>query len=182
MININQPHNKSDHTPLLNRSLDLGYHPQQPLMTDPPSVRTKLTPERAKDLVIKIHAGQTDKAGAPYFQHLETVASKLADQGESEDVIIVGWLHDSIEDTNITVGEIRDLFGDEVSTAVDAITKRKGEPYQDYLIRVKSNKIARVVKLADLSHNMDLSRLTQITDKDLKRLEKYQRAKEFLLS
>ena len=137
--------------------------------------------QQAKDLAFKIHAGQTDKAGAPYTVHLETVASKLTEQGENEDVIVVGWLHDSVEDTNITVGEIRELFGDEVSTAVDAITKRKNEPYQDYLQRVKFNEIARKVKLADLAHNMDLSRLDNITDKDLKRLEKYRRAKEFLL-
>lgn len=138
--------------------------------------------QQAKELAFKIHANQTDKAGAPYTLHLETVASKLTEQGENEDVIVVGWLHDSVEDTDITIGEIRDLFGDDISTAVDAITKRKNEPYQDYLQRVKSNEIARKVKLADLAHNMDLSRLGNITDKDLKRLEKYKQAKAFLLS
>ena len=138
--------------------------------------------QQAKELAFKIHANQTDKAGAPYTLHLETVASKLTEQGENEDVIVVGWLHDSVEDTDITVGEIRDLFGDDISTAVDAITKRKNEPYQDYLQRVKTNEIARIVKLADLAHNMDLSRLCNITDKDLKRLEKYKQAKAFLLS
>lgn len=138
--------------------------------------------QQAKELAFKIHANQTDKAGAPYTLHLETVASKLTEQGENEDVIVVGWLHDSVEDTDITIGEIRDLFGDDISTAVDAITKRKNEPYQDYLQRVKTNEIARIVKLADLAHNMDLSRLCNITDKDLKRLEKYKQAKAFLLS
>ena len=138
--------------------------------------------QQAKELAFKIHANQTDKAGAPYTLHLETVASKLTEQGENKDVIVVGWLHDSVEDTDITVGEIRDLFGDDISTAVDAITKRKNEPYQDYLQRVKTNEIARIVKLADLAHNMDLSRLCNITDKDLKRLEKYKQAKAFLLS
>ena len=137
--------------------------------------------QQAKELAFKIHANQTDKAGAPYVRHLEAVASKLAEQGENEDVIIVGWLHDSVEDTNIKLDEIQHLFGDVISTAVDAITKRKNEHYDDYLARVKSNPIARLVKLADLSHNMDLSRLNKITEKDLMRLEKYKQAKAFLL-
>lgn len=138
--------------------------------------------QQAKELAFKIHANQTDKAGAPYIHHLEAVASKLTEQGEDEDVIIVGWLHDSVEDTNITLDEIQHLFGDVVSTAVDAITKRKNEHYDDYLARVKSNPVARLVKLADLSHNMDLSRLAKITEKDLMRVEKYKHAKAFLLS
>ena len=137
--------------------------------------------QQAKELAFKIHANQTDKAGAPYIHHLKAVTSKLEEQDENEDVIIVGWLHDSVEDTNITLDEIQHLFGDVVSTAVDAITKRKNEPYYDYLLRVKSNPIARLVKLADLSHNMDLSRLNKITEKDLMRLEKYKQAKAFLL-
>lgn len=138
--------------------------------------------QQAKELAFKIHANQTDKAGASYIHHLEAVASKLAEQGEDEDVIIVGWLHDSAEDTNITLDEIQHLFGDVISTAVDAITKRNNEHYVDYLARVKSNPIAQRVKLADLSHNMDLSRLAKITEKDLMRLEKYKHAKAFLLS
>lgn len=138
--------------------------------------------QQAKELAFKIHANQTDKAGAPYVHHLEAVASKLVEQGENEDVIIVGWLHDSVEDIDITLDEIQHLFGDVVSTAVDAITKRKNELYDDYLLRVKSNPIARLVKLADLSHNMDLSRLIKITEKDLMRVEKYKYAKAFLLS
>ena len=138
--------------------------------------------QQAKELAFKIHADQTDKAGTPYVHHLEAVASKLVEQGENEDVIIVGWLHDSVEDTNITLDEIQYLFGDVISTAVDAITKRKNEPYDDYLLRVKSNSIARLVKLADLSHNMDLSRLAKITEKDFMRVDKYKHAKAFLLS
>lgn len=138
--------------------------------------------QQAKELASQIHAGQKDKAGEPYIHHLKTVASKLSEEGENEDVIIVGWLHDSVEDTDITLDEIQHLFGDVISTAVDAITKRKNEHYDDYLLRVKSNPIARRVKLADLSHNMDLSRLNKITEKDLLRLEKYKHAKAFLLS
>ena len=138
--------------------------------------------QQAKELAFEIHANQTDKAGEPYIHHLKAVASKLEEQGENEDVIIVGWLHDSVEDTDITLDEIQHLFGDVVSTAVDAITKHKNEPYDDYLLRVKSNPIAQRVKLADLSHNMDLSRLAKITEKDLMRLEKYKCAKAFLLS
>lgn len=134
--------------------------------------------EQAKELARQLHAKQTDKAGKSYFHHLEAVTSALA--GCADDVIITGWLHDSVEDTAISLDEIRALFGDSVAQAVDAITKRKNEPYNEYLDRVKANPIARRVKLADLSHNMDLSRLSTITGKDLERLAKYQEAKNFL--
>ncbi len=134
--------------------------------------------EQAKELARQLHAKQTDKAGKPYFHHLEAVTNALA--GCADDVIITGWLHDSVEDTGISLDEIRALFGDSVAQAVDAITKRKDEPYSEYLNRVKVNPIACLVKLAALSHNMDLSRLYTITEKDIKRLEKYQEAKNFL--
>lgn len=134
--------------------------------------------QQAKSLAIQLHAEQTDKAGKPYAHHLKAVTDALI--GNSDEVIITGWLHDSVEDTGITLDEISSLFGESVAKAVDAITKRKGESYSEYLNRVKANSIARLVKIADLSHNMDLSRLLKITEKDLARREKYINAKEFL--
>ncbi|MBN6711127.1 HD domain-containing protein [Haemophilus haemoglobinophilus] len=133
---------------------------------------------KAKQFAYKAHANQFDKAGQPYINHLQFVANLVADQ--SDEVIATAWLHDSVEDTETSLGDISFLFGETIATAVDAITKRKSEVYQDYLLRVKSNDIARKVKIADLTHNMDLSRLPKMTEKDLARQIKYQQAKQFL--
>lgn len=99
---------------------------------------------------------------------------------ESDEVVATAWLHDSVEDTETEITDILALFGKTVADSVSSITKQQGENYQDYLVRVKSNEIARKVKIADLTHNMDLSRLSTITEKDLYRQRKYQRAKQFL--
>lgn len=134
--------------------------------------------QQAKTLAFRLHINQTDKAGKPYIQHLQAVVDNLIDP--TEEMIAVAWLHDSVEDTELGLKQIKNLFGDTILLAVDAITKRKNEPYSEYLNRVKANPIARLVKLADLTHNMDLSRLPTITSKDLERLAKYQLAKNFL--
>lgn len=121
-----------------------------------------------------------DKAGKPYIQHLQAVVDNLVDP--SDEMVAVAWLHDSVEDTEITLNDLSRYFGDTVSDAVFAITKVKEEPYDKYLSRVKANPIARLVKIADLTHNMDLSRLPVVTEKDLVRQEKYVKAKAFLES
>jgi len=75
-----------------------------------------------------------------------------------EDIRIVAILHDVVEDTEVTLDEIEDIFGAHVRYAVDAITEREGETYKDYIKRVHKNTFATVVKIADLQDNMDLSR------------------------
>lgn len=133
---------------------------------------------RAELFAKSIHANQVDKAGKPYIGHLQAVVNNLIEP--TEDMVAVAWLHDGVEDTETTFDDLVYYFGSSVAQAVDAITKRKGEPYSGYLNRVKANPIARLVKIADLSHNMDLSRLLKITEKDLERKAKYIKAKEFL--
>lgn len=123
------------------------------------------------------HEGQVDKAGRPYFEHVSYVAA----QGIGDEKI-VGALHDVVEDTTITLAFLVKIFPIHIVQAVDAITKRKGELYEDYLKRVKMNTLARQVKLYDLDHNMDLSRLAVISPADNARVFKYQQAKEFLLA
>jgi len=124
------------------------------------------------------HANQIDKAGQPYINHPIAVANKL--NGDTEK--IVALLHDVVEDSATTLEDIHKAgFGDYIVKALDCITKRKGEAYDDYLLRVKNNDIAKMVKLADLSHNMDMSRLPSVTDKDLERLKKYEYAVSVLL-
>ena len=135
---------------------------------------------KAKQFAQHIHANQQDKAGQPYINHLAFVAGLLAN--ENDDVIATAWLHDSVEDTEVSLSDISELFGSVIADSVNAITKRQGESYQDYLSRVKANDIARKVKIADLTHNMDLSRLAKVTEKDIVRQQKYQQAKLFLLT
>ena len=144
--------------------------------------------ERAVLLVKSVHYGQVDKAGVDYYNHLEFVSGKAAfimagmtdDVSEWVDASIVGLLHDIVEDTFVDIHTVRDLFGDMIADAVDCITKRRGltekwEPRDVYIDRVMSNPIARIVKLADVIHNMDLSRLPEVSEEDIKRVEKYKK-------
>lgn len=126
-----------------------------------------------------VHKGQKDKGGKDYISHPLAVAAML----DTEEEKIVALLHDTIEDGDgkiITLDGIRAKFGDVIADAVDAITHRKGEDYFDYLARVKNNPLAVTVKLADLAHNSDLSRIVNPTEHDLDRVEKYKKAIRFL--
>ncbi|AMW17147.1 HD domain-containing protein [Glaesserella parasuis] len=135
---------------------------------------------KAKLLAKQLHANQVDKAGKAYVEHLQSVADGLVQP--TDDELAVAWLHDSVEDTTISLAQIKAEFGSVIANAIGAITKRKDEPYETYLKRVKANDIARKVKIADLTHNMDLSRLAKVTEKDIARQQKYQQAKLFLLT
>ena len=135
--------------------------------------------EKAYEIAKKAHLGQIDKAGEDYIKHPEKVASFVSSDEEKA----VAYLHDVIEDTELTLEDLREYgFSEEVLKAVDVITKKKGQDYQTYLNSAKENKLARVVKLADLRHNSDLTRLINITEKDVERREKYQQAIDFLNS
>lgn len=128
---------------------------------------------KALDLAAKAHAGQTDKGGNPYLQHPIFVANQMATETE----IIVALLHDVCEDSPTTLVDLEKAgFPSEVLAAVQAITKVAGEDYSVYLDRVKANPVATKVKLADIAHNSDQSRLGTVTEKDRKRLEKYAEA------
>ena len=135
--------------------------------------------EKAYEIAKKAHLGQVDKAGEDYIKHPEKVASFVKTDEEKA----VAYLHDVIEDTELTLEDLNKYdFSKEVLEAVDIITKKRGEDYQSYLNSVKKNKLARAVKLADLRHNSDLTRLAKVTEKDIKRKEKYQKAIDFLNS
>ena len=135
--------------------------------------------EKAYEIAKKAHLGQVDKAGEDYIKHPEKVASFVKTDEEKA----VAYLHDVIEDTELTLEDLYEYdFSKEVIEAVDIITKKRGEDYQSYLNSVKKNKLARAVKLADLRHNSDLTRLIKVTEKDIKRKEKYQKAIDFLNS
>ncbi|WP_343013274.1 HD domain-containing protein [Gemella morbillorum] len=135
--------------------------------------------EKAYEIAKRAYLGQVDKAGEDYIKHPQKVASFV----KSDEEKAVAYLHDVIEDTELTLEDLHEYeFSKEVIEAVDIITKKKGEDYQSYLNSVKKNKLARAVKLADLRHNSDLTRLTKVTEKDIERKEKYQKAIDFLNS
>ena len=133
--------------------------------------------ELAKLLSQEAHKNQIDKAGIDYFAgHIQAGVNGVTTNKEK----IVAYLHDTVEDTPLTIERIKELFGEEIGEAVFAITKPKDGSlsYDDYIERVKANPLARAVKISDLKHNMDLSRLEKvgITEKDIKRAKKYQKA------
>ena len=132
---------------------------------------------RALEIARKAHIGQVDKAGAPYINHPIKVASMVDEPDEK----MVAYLHDVVEDTDVSLEDLRkEGFDETVIVAIDCITHREGEPRDEYLERVKSNRLARVVKLADLKHNSDISRIPNPTEKDYARRDRYLREIEFL--
>lgn len=135
--------------------------------------------EIALEIAGKAHAGQFDKAGRPYIEHPKQVASAFEDDKK----ITVALLHDVIEDSDFDASTLADMgIPSVVVEAVELLTKTKGEPYFDYVKRIKTIQLAKEVKLADLKHNMDLNRIENPTKKDYKRLEKYKKAYEYLSS
>ena len=137
------------------------------------------TLEKAIELAARAHAGQVDKAGEPYILH--PLRLMLSVTGENERITAV--LHDIVEDTTTTLADLRALgFPEDVVTAVDALTKRKGETRLEAAARAAANSIARAVKLADVTHNMDLSRIPSPTPKDLDRMKQYEQVRAILLA
>lgn len=124
------------------------------------------------------HSGQVDKAGVDYIQHPITVASLV--EGENEKVCAL--LHDVMEDTEFPESALRILFGDEIVDTLLLLTHRDGESYEEYIEKISKSELATRVKIADLTHNSDLTRLKNVTEKDTKRYEKYQKLILFLKS
>lgn len=124
--------------------------------------------EIAIQIAEKAHKGQKDRGGNDYIEHCRTVASSV----ESIEEKIVAYLHDVIEDTDVTEGVLlSEGISDYLVEAVVALTKKEGQSEDDYYESVAKNSLAVKVKLADLSHNMDLSRLKVVKDKDILRQE-----------
>ena len=120
------------------------------------------------------HAGQVDKAGAAYLNHPVTVASNV---GDNISAIIVALLHDVAEDTAVTLEDLTAAVPLEPAetAALKLLTHDKNIPYAEYIAKIKTNALAAAVKIADLCHNSDLSRIPKNlrTDKDFQRVEKY---------
>lgn len=143
-------------------------------------IYTELT-NKAMHLAYRAHHGQVDKAGVPYIFH----PMHLAEQMDDEVSCCAALLHDTVEDTDVTIEEIRREFGSEVAEVVALLTHEKGADYFAYVRAIARHPIARRVKLADLDHNSDQTRCANagLTEEKLAALrEKYRKAREILLS
>ncbi|MGB5106123.1 MAG: HD domain-containing protein [Candidatus Zixiibacteriota bacterium] len=135
------------------------------------------TLDKAAEIAASAHRGQVDKYGQPYILHPIRVMARL-DSIESK---IVAILHDVVEDSEITIDDLRAHgFSDQIIEAVILLTKGEDQDYTQYVSRLAHNPLARAVKLADLEDNMDLRRMTTLTDADFKRLQRYHWAWLFL--
>ncbi|MFB0830255.1 guanosine-3',5'-bis(diphosphate) 3'-pyrophosphohydrolase [Brevibacillus laterosporus] len=124
-------------------------------------------------LATKAHANQQDKGGQPYILHPLRVMMYMP----SDEARAVAVLHDVLEDTDVTVDDLRVAgFPKEVVEAVMILTKNPREEYDSYIMRVKQNQLARAVKIADIKDNLDLTRIAEPTEDDVARIEKYKRA------
>lgn len=119
-------------------------------------IYTELT-NKAMRIAYNAHHGQYDVNGVPYIFHPYHVAEQMAD----EITTCVALLHDVAEDTNVTIEELEQEFPEEVITALKLLTHEKGTDYFEYIYRIRQNPVARAVKLADIEHNSDVSRITE---------------------
>jgi len=132
--------------------------------------------KKAYELANNLHRGQVDKSGLPYIDHLIEVANQM----DSVEAVMVALLHDAMEDQGVTRRFlISQGFPDEVIEAITILTKTDDD-YMSYIQRIKQNDLARVVKIADMRHNSDLSRLKSVSEKDIARKEKYLKSIELL--
>ncbi|MGF6355465.1 (p)ppGpp synthase/HD superfamily hydrolase [Paenibacillus sp. 4624] len=133
--------------------------------------------ELAISVALQAHKGQLDKGGHPYILHPLAVMNRV----ESMEEKIVAVLHDVIEDSEVTIEELRGLgFSEEILTAIQLLTRSTEDSYEEFIEKTTTNRVARNVKIADIKENMDISRIKNPTEEDVHRLEKYRKALERL--
>lgn len=141
-------------------------------------IYTALTKQALK-LCFEAHRDQTDKSGMPYVFH----PFHLAEQMDTEESTTVALLHDVVEDTDYTLEDLKAMgFPNNVIDALALMTHDPRVPYMEYVKAISENPLATKVKLADLRHNSDLSRLDSVDEKALSRVKKYAAAIELLES
>ncbi len=139
-------------------------------------IYTELT-KKALKLCFEAHKTQYDKSGMPYVFH----PFHLAEQMTTEETTVVALLHDLVEDTNYTIADLTEMgFPKAITDAISLMTHAADVDYFEYVAAIRENPIAKAVKIADLTHNSDLSRLDVVNEKALKRREKYQKALKML--
>ena len=139
-------------------------------------IYTDLT-KKAIKIAFDAHRNQTDKSGMPYVTH----PLHLAEQMPDEVSVCVALLHDVVEDSEYTLEDLaKEGFPEEITGRVALLTHDESVPYMDYVAALKDDPVAKRVKLADLRHNSDLSRIDHPTERDFERIKKYQTAIAFL--
>ncbi len=139
-------------------------------------IYTPLT-KKALRLCFDAHREQVDKTGLPYVFH----PFHLAEQMKDEYTTVCALLHDVVEDTDYTLEDLRAMgYPDEVVEALALLTHDPAVPYMAYVEEIAKNPIARKVKMADLRHNSDLSRMDEVDEWAVKRTEKYKKALAYL--
>ena len=138
-------------------------------------INTKLT-RKAMIIAYEAHKNQVDKSGVPYIYH----PIHVAEQMNTENECIIALLHDVVEDTNVTFKQLEEVFSKEIIDILKLLTREENIEYDEYIKRIKNNSIACKVKIADLTHNLDKTRLDFVTEVDLKRNEKYKKALQIL--
>jgi (p)ppGpp synthase/HD superfamily hydrolase len=137
------------------------------------------TLENALILATEAHRGMVDKGGVCYILH----PLRLMNRMTTDDERLVALLHDVVEDSPWTLDGLRaEGFADNVVDAIDCLTRRNGESYENFIQRGAVNPLARRVKLADIEDNMDVKRLNGLKDSDLERLRRYQNARQVILA
>lgn len=127
-------------------------------------------------IAYEAHKNQVDKSGVPYIYH----PIHVAEQMDTENECIIALLHDVVEDTNVTFKQLEEVFSKEIIDILKLLTREENIEYDEYIKRIKNNSIACKVKIADLTHNLDKTRLDFVTEVDVKRNEKYKRALQIL--
>lgn len=138
-------------------------------------INTKLT-RKAMIIAYEAHKNQVDKSGVPYIYH----PIHVAEQMDTENECIIALLHDVVEDTNVTFKQLEEVFSKEIIDILKLLTRKENIEYDEYIKRIKNNSIACKVKIADLTHNLDKTRLDFVTEVDVKRSEKYKKALQIL--
>lgn len=138
-------------------------------------INTKLT-RKAMIIAYEAHKNQVDKSGVPYIYH----PIHVAEQMDTENECIIALLHDVVEDTNVTFKQLEEVFSKEIIDILKLLTREENIEYDEYIKRKKNNSIACKVKIADLTHNLDKTRLDFVTEVDVKRNEKYKKALQIL--
>lgn len=138
-------------------------------------INSKLT-RKAMIMAYNAHINQTDKAGVPYIFH----PIHLAEQMDTETECIVALLHDVVEDTDVTFEQLEKEFSSDIIKILKLLTHNKDDDYMEYIKILKENPIAKKVKIADITHNADETRLDKITEIDILRREKYKEALKIL--
>ncbi len=129
--------------------------------------------KKALKLCFQAHRDQVDKSGMPYVFHPFHLAEQMTDEATT----VTALLHDVVEDTDFTLNDLRAMgFPAAAVDAVAMMTHDPKVPYLEYVAKIRTNPVARAVKLADLRHNSDLSRLDTVDEKALERVEKYKKA------